>query len=165
MTIENIDASCAEAGRRLSELDGKPKDIENTLTKAAGVLEEQGVYAMFLYLFAREDRKGVAELAALLERFCGVSAVSTIDDTLRGLEKKLREARQNKTQGKSKQKEQSSEENALRSKIRQEQGDFFAKVGALSKQLDELLFARDILHTALVYGRYHAKARAAEGRG
>lgn len=165
MTVENIDVSCANVGLRLSEFDGKPKDIENTLTRAAGILEEQGVYALFLYLFAREKRKGVAELSTLLERFCGVTGIAPIESTLRDLDEKLRDARDNKTKIKGKQRRQSSEEGVLLSEIRRAREEFFTKVGDLSKRLDDLLFARELLHAALLYGRYHAKARAAvEGR-
>lgn len=32
----------------------KPKDVENTVTKALGVLQEDGVYACFLYVLAKE---------------------------------------------------------------------------------------------------------------
>jgi len=36
----------------------KPKDLENTVTKTLGVLQENGVYACFLYLYAREGETG-----------------------------------------------------------------------------------------------------------
>ncbi len=38
----------------------------------------------------------------------------------------------------------------------------FAALQALAEDLDKLLFARDLLRQALVYGRYHAKAREAK---
>ncbi len=54
------------AARRAQELIGalkdkkglKIKDAENSLTKALGVLQENGVYACFLYLLAREEKIG-----------------------------------------------------------------------------------------------------------
>jgi hypothetical protein len=46
-------------------------------------------------------------------------------------------------------------------------GDMFASLQRLSQNLDDLLFARDLLRQALVYGRYHVKARGGStgGRG
>jgi hypothetical protein len=35
----------------------KRKDVENTVTKALGVLQENGVYACFLYILAKEKPK------------------------------------------------------------------------------------------------------------
>jgi hypothetical protein len=50
--------------------NAKPKDVENTVTKALGVLQENGVYACFLYLYASEGKTGekiAAESLALFE--------------------------------------------------------------------------------------------------
>ena len=57
MKVSNLDAACAALGHELGTSGQKPKDTENSLTKALGVLEEQGVYALFLYLHAREKGK------------------------------------------------------------------------------------------------------------
>lgn len=46
------------------------QDIENTITKSLGVLQENGVYACFLYLLAKEKDNGkivVKEMLKLLE--------------------------------------------------------------------------------------------------
>ena len=67
MTVQNLDAACAKLGEKLAA--GGTKDTENSITKALGVLEEQGVYALFLYLHAREKdwgKKTSAELATFL---------------------------------------------------------------------------------------------------
>ncbi|AFZ28586.1 hypothetical protein Cylst_6366 (plasmid) [Cylindrospermum stagnale PCC 7417] len=48
----------------------KANDVENTVTKALGVLQENGVYACFLYLLAKEKENGkevVKEMLNLLE--------------------------------------------------------------------------------------------------
>jgi hypothetical protein len=45
-------------------------DIDNTVTKALGVLQENGVYASFLYLLAKEKENGgvvVEEMLSLLD--------------------------------------------------------------------------------------------------
>lgn len=50
--------------------DKKAGDVDNTVTKALGVLQENGVYACFLYLKAKEKENGdvvVAEMLNLLD--------------------------------------------------------------------------------------------------
>lgn len=125
MTVQNLDAACAKLGAKLATSGNK--DTENSITKALGVLEEQGVYALFLYLHAREKKWGQTtsnELASFL--------------------------RQNPSQ-----------QNALLGT----NNDLFAALQQLAGDLDKLFFARDLLHRALVYARYHAKAaQAGESR-
>jgi len=48
--VQNLDILCAEKGRKLAEID---KMEERLLNAALSVLEEQGPYAMLLYLKAR----------------------------------------------------------------------------------------------------------------
>lgn len=53
--MENLDLTCAELGRKLSGLEGiNAKLLQDALT----VLEEQGLYAFFLYLEARGKEPG-----------------------------------------------------------------------------------------------------------
>lgn len=50
-TFENMDLACAKVGKTIAE---KPsKELENLITSALAVLEEQGIYALFLYLKTR----------------------------------------------------------------------------------------------------------------
>jgi hypothetical protein len=50
MTAPNLDFICAEYGRRI----GENKEVEEPLlNKAIGVLQENGVYALMLYLSSR----------------------------------------------------------------------------------------------------------------
>lgn len=126
MTIQNLDAACAKLGAKLASSGNK--DTENSVTKALGVLEEQGVYALFLYLHAREKQWGQTtsnELATFL--------------------------RQNP-----------STQNALLGPS-PNGGNLFGALQQLACDLDKLLFARDLLHRALVYARYHAKAAQVGG--
>lgn len=114
--MQNLDVECAKLGRALAQLD---KVNEKTLTSALGVLEEQGLYACFLFLHAQEKdagRKVSAELADFLRKV-------PPESPLLG------------------------------------NGDLFTALQALAGDLNKLLFARDLLRQALVYGRYHAKAR------
>ena len=49
--FENLDLACARTGQAIAE---KPsKKLENLVTSALAVLEEQGVYALFLFLKTR----------------------------------------------------------------------------------------------------------------
>lgn len=121
MTVQNLDAACAKLGAELGS-----KDAENRITKALGVLEEQGIYAMFLYLHTRENEWGSEALATFLRQ-------------------------------------QPSQHNALLGATTNDGP--FAALQQLAGDLDKLLFARDLLHRALVYARYHAKAAQAGGAG
>ncbi|HWP02270.1 MAG TPA: hypothetical protein VNL96_02335 [Gemmatimonadaceae bacterium] len=59
--MQNLDLECAKLGRELAELKSDGKLVEEKVfTAALGVLEEQGPYACFLYLQAREDKLGRA---------------------------------------------------------------------------------------------------------
>lgn len=53
--MENLDLKCAEAGKQIAENSGAE---ERLLNQALGVLEEQGVYALFLYLDAQGKDPG-----------------------------------------------------------------------------------------------------------
>jgi len=59
--MKNLDVSCAELGRNLADIrDDRGKQIEEKVfNEALAVLDEQGPYAMFLYLKAKH--KKVAE--------------------------------------------------------------------------------------------------------
>lgn len=53
--MENLDLKCAEAGRKIAAETGTE---ERLLNQALGVLEEQGVYALFLFLKAQGKEPG-----------------------------------------------------------------------------------------------------------
>lgn len=111
--MSNVEILCAELGRQLANI----KDMEEkVLTAALAVLEEQGPYAMFLYLRARHNK-----VAQELET-----------PSLRLLRKHFNIGSQN---------------------------DILSAIRDVAQNLDALLFARDLLRTALVYARYHLKAK------
>jgi hypothetical protein len=119
--MQNLDVECAKLGRELAQLD---RVDDKTLTSALGVLEEQGVYACFLFLNAQGKDAGrnvSSKLAAFLQKI-------PAESPLLG------------------------------------NGDLFNALQALAGDLDKLLFARDLLRQALVYGRYHAKAMEAKAQ-
>lgn len=60
MTQLNLDQEAAKYAQKIVEkglITGKPKEIENLITKTLGVLQEQGVYAMMLFLFSRTGKE------------------------------------------------------------------------------------------------------------
>ena len=116
--MENLDLRCAELGSKLAGLEAVD---EKLLTDALAVLEEQGLYAYFLFLAARgkDGHRRVSATSAEFLRSTPQGAPLLLGD-----------------------------------------GDPLAAVRQLVTNLDSLLFARDLLGQALVYGRYHAKAKA-----
>ncbi len=48
--FENLDLACAKVGKTIAARPSK--ELENFITSALAVLEEQGIYALFLYLKA-----------------------------------------------------------------------------------------------------------------
>jgi hypothetical protein len=113
--MDNLDLECAKLGRALAGL----QDVEEKLlTNALSVLEEQGLYACFLFLKARGGDGGKHVSAKCAEFLRGVPAGGALLGS----------------------------------------GDVLAALQVLAGDLDKLLFARDLLRQALVYGRYHAKS-------
>lgn len=64
MISQNLERLCAEYGydiaEKMRQTLGKPSDAENHITRSLGVLQEDGVYAFFLYQASR--KKGGTEL-------------------------------------------------------------------------------------------------------
>lgn len=50
--MKNIDFECARASEKIRQkIEGlTDKDVETEITKALGVLQEEGLYAFFLYI-------------------------------------------------------------------------------------------------------------------
>lgn len=62
--IVNLDAVCAQFGYSIVQNAQEKGKVENVVTKSLGVLQEQGVYAFFLFLDyykGRNEGKGAAE--------------------------------------------------------------------------------------------------------
>ncbi|MBC7218446.1 MAG: hypothetical protein H5U36_10045 [Candidatus Caldatribacterium sp.] len=118
----NLDIECADLGRSLAEIrDDKGKRIEEKVfNEALTVLEEQGPYAMFLYLRARHSKVADKMSQRALEFL------------------KMKEVFGHRVS---------------------ETNDIFGAIKRLAEDLDDLLFARDLLRTALSYARYHLKAK------
>jgi len=67
-TQPNLDRLAAQHAQAIisNTTDKKANDVDNTVTKALGVLQEDGVYACFLYLLAKEGGNGRAVVAEML---------------------------------------------------------------------------------------------------
>lgn len=72
VTQPNLDWLAARFAQQVISrtIGTKPTEIENTVTKALGVLQESGLYACFLYLKAKEGKNGdvvIDEMLNLLD--------------------------------------------------------------------------------------------------
>lgn len=113
----HLDIRCAALGRQLAHIRRMDeKALQNALT----VLEEQGLYAMFLFVKARHD-----ELAGEFHRHC-VSFLREIFGE-------------------------------------QIPRDALQTAECLACNLDDLLFACDLLRTALVYAWHYLRAGESQG--
>lgn len=131
MTVINLDkiaATCAQA--IVNEKD--VANLETLITKALGVLQEQGVYALMLFLLSRKGgEKEVAarikkELIALLEEVPGLKELPGLNEL---------------------QPESCSFQYILK---------FYSD--QISIDLDRLFLVRDLYERTLIYARYGAKA-------
>jgi len=111
----NLDMECAKLGSQLAT-----HSDDKTLTDALSVLEEQGVYAFFLYLGRKKDRSRVTDSCRNFLKQHLPGGFGSDDDA-------------------------------------------FKATQYIAGDIDKLLLARDLLRQSLIYGRYHAKARASSG--
>jgi len=141
MSGQNLDQLCAQFGYQIAQnVNGelsKGSDTENLITKSLGVLQEDGVYAFFLYLASQiKEKKGdkkdkrsdaaraLANQAAKLLKHEWLKLIQ-VDDGEDAYKKAMEEIR---------------------------------REGGLASRLNDLLLAKRLLEQALIYARYHAKA-------
>ena len=107
--------------------DKKAIEVNNTVTKALGVLQENGVYACFLYLLAKEGENGQVIVNEMLDLLDNLNfGWGTTND---------------------------NNPEAVLSHI----------TNKVTADLEHLLLAKETLEQMLIYARYGAKARKAEG--
>ena len=68
--MHNLDRLAAQHAQAV--VQSGDQNIETTVTKALGVLQENGVYACFLYLLAKEKENGKKVVAAMLNLLDGL---------------------------------------------------------------------------------------------
>ena len=139
--LQNLDRLCAEYGYQMAfqawkALDKKNSDAENLITKSLGVLQEDGVYAFFLYLASqiKPPEKGKEAKKSQAAQALANRAVSLLSRDEVGLL----------------QRDGADDYKRAMEQIRAENG--------LASNLDNLLLAKRLLEKALIYARYHAKA-------
>ncbi len=135
----NLDKVAVERAQEMVRLTGDSVDgvkkpvetLERLVTKTLGVLQEQGVYAMMLFLFSRtSDEDKVARVAIRSQLYEALKALPafTNDPGVPTTEADAQTALQ-----------------------------FYS--GKVLDKLDTLLLVRDIYEQTLIYARYGAKAR------
>lgn len=68
-TQPNLDRLAAQHAQKIIS---NTSDVESTVTKALGVLQENGVYACFLYLKAKEQENGDVVVEGMLNLLDGL---------------------------------------------------------------------------------------------
>jgi hypothetical protein len=132
--LDYLAAKFAQAVVNQNKQDGrKPDDVDNLVTKALGVLQENGIYACGLYLSSRTQPKE-KDIAATVRA-----------ETLRLLEALPFSW------------DHPAEENAETILA------YLAEKVAGDPSLERLLLAKETLEQMLIYARYGAKAWKAEG--
>jgi len=72
--FENLDLACAKVGKTIAKQPSK--ELENLITSALAVLEEQGIYALFLFLKTRGG-SGAENVIQKLHEFLKVTPQQT----------------------------------------------------------------------------------------
>jgi len=133
----NLDKVAAEHAQAMVEKTGSVKDVkkhietfERLVTKALGVLQQQGVYALMLFLFSRtSDEDRIAKKCVLPCLFSVLRLLPSFEDS-EGVPE-----------------EETGVQEALK---------FYSD--RVTAHLDTLLLVRDLYEQTLIYARYHAKA-------
>ena len=120
--MPNLDYKCMEYGQRISKISDS-----NNLRKALGVLQEDGVYAMFLWL---EKNANIVrdKLITLLNE----------EDEKTHIKLSRYFLKDNKD-------------------FRQDFDDFCEDLQEVAKDIDKLLFMKKLLERTLIYALYHTK--------
>lgn len=126
----NLDYLCMKYGNEIAECEGKKTDKENLVTKALGVLQENGPYAMFLYL---EDHSK-KDIASYCKR------------TLLNLFRKEQQLAD------------CIKSEATIPPKDDEFPNIMAWLREVSSDVDRLFFLKKICQQVLIYARYHIKA-------
>jgi hypothetical protein len=141
----NLDYLAAKYAQKVISTTGsvkKASDVENAVTKVLGVLQENGVYACFVFAFSRAKEKSSD---GKKEQKDEVKVMQAIIKQMLAL---LNEVHYNVPDGTA----QLNSQNVL--------NDISENV---TKELERLLLAKDVLEQMLIYARYGAKAREDNG--
>lgn len=153
----SLDYLAASASQKITGVIGetvkdnkkvKPTDVENLTTKALGILQEQGIYAMILFLLSRSGDKSASS---------GMNAEQRVACEITVLLFHLLQEQELKPLGVAYNKD--IHFNNVNSKANELLGHLVKENGLLD-QIDPLLLVRDLYEQTLIYTRYGAKAAA-----
>jgi len=139
--MKNLDLLAAQTAQKIiaDTTDGhKATDVDNLITKALGVLQENGVYAGLLYLYSRSAGEQPVAKQIRLRLLHLTSELALTPPTDRQVGNKM------------------VVEDARASTALQFLTDH------ICNDLDRLLMVKQLWEQTLIYGRYGAKAREAE---
>jgi len=152
MSTLNLDQKAAQCAQKIIESaipkPDEAKAVENLITKTLSVLQEQGVYAMMLFLFSRTSkenkisphiRQQLYDLLQTLPAFTNIKLPSA-QETLDALAIGDNEGRKTKQVAEAKQ--------AL---------SFYSD--QVCQDLHTLFMVKDLYEQTLIYARYGAKAK------
>jgi len=157
--MDNLDAVINKVGFEIAKILD-----ENLINKLLGVLANDGVYAMWIYALNKLKEKELLKLLLAISSFPvqikdkerkiikleNIQKQIELFKKINGLKNELK---QNKNNQEIKKELKTKEE---------EYKNLFAKnyvfFKILSKDLNQLLFFKELLEKALIYARYHAKA-------
>jgi len=124
----NLDYRCMEYGQKIGKISDSK--LENNLRKALGVLQEDGVYAMFLWLEknASDVRK---ELVELFNKEDETTHVKLSNYFLK----------------------------SNKSFSQDDFDEFCNDLREVAKDIDKLLFMKKLLERTVTYALYHARAK------
>ena len=124
------------------------KDLENLVTKALGVLQAQGVYALYLFLYSKSGEKKAEEKTAAL--LVGKLWMALSEEPAKRL-------------GVYEEANVSLEEDPLWKRVLEHRDEVLTAVTEhITADLDTLLLVRDLYEQTLIYARYGAKAAKGE---
>jgi len=168
----SLESKIYELSFELSEVIDK-----NDLQKLLGVLANDGVYAMWVYAMDKLDwrfSKDIEEMKKmkcfrLMEVISNLSEfssekldydnvlkkIATLSDEIDNLNQELKNKKENNQEKRNKEHEKKEKEK-IRSQILNQ---YFQ---SLAKNLNKLLFMKELLEKVLIYALYHAKAKGNE---
>ncbi len=126
----NLDKIAADRSREMLEASDK-ETLERLVTKALGVLQSQGVYALMLFLFSRKSDEGKIAPFVRKALYNVLLSLPNFKD-----DEELKDFTENSTA--------------------QDVLKWYSD--KIVEDLDTLLLVRDLYEQTLIYARFHAKA-------
>ncbi len=158
MTGKNIDYIASRYAQTLIKNVSDYGDVMTAATKILGVLTEDGIYAAFLYIFAKV-KDGIRT-----EFVCGalrvLNDVGLVVGSGSGFSKLAEDYRNRYIDlEKAKEKRRENDVRRLKNKIHNLQDNILETISDITNDLNKTLLARLVLERFLTYVRYHAKAK------